>query len=629
MAKQVIGAEVSVEFQSVGNLRKAIKEANSELLKTQQAFGVTSKEAIEAAKRVNDLKDAMKDANEVADLFDPGNRFKAVGNAVNALAGGFAAVQGALGLLGVESKEVEKQLLKVQSALALSQGLSTVIDSGKDFARLGAIIKNQVVTAFSTLRGAIISTGIGALVVALGALIANFDKIKNAIDGVSDAQKDIVDQTTKAADKEAEKLETLDSQDNVLRLQGKSETQILEIKRKQVGEIIEARQQQLKAAKELRQQQIEGAKRNKEILQGILNFITAPLRILQSVGGKVAGFLGLDNIESVFQRLNVASLEANNRISEYFFNIEDATAETDTKIKEVEKDLKDLEDRQASIVLNQRKIAADAKKQRDDEAKKLAEERERLRKELAEQKVKDLQAEADAEARWIEEQSKIIADREAEREKENEEANARAFKRQQEYVDGQLKLQEEYKIAQIKTEEEIAKAKMDAAFTAISIVKQLAGQNRAIQMAALVAEKGLAIANVLVNAGKEKAANASFAALNPLNALTGGAAGLAQLTKLNLLTKIRTGINIATITSAGLQGARSLSSAGGAGSGGVPSLSTGAPLQANLSPTAQAQALNNNAINNLTSQPTRAYILDRDIRNQNQINSFINRNSRI
>jgi hypothetical protein len=52
------------------------------------------------------------------------------------MASGFAVAQGAMGLFGAESEEVEKTLLKVQSAMALSQGLSTIADSAKDFQRL-------------------------------------------------------------------------------------------------------------------------------------------------------------------------------------------------------------------------------------------------------------------------------------------------------------------------------------------------------------------------------------------------------------------------------------------------------------------------------------------------------------
>jgi chromosome segregation ATPase len=184
MAQENVGININVQgnaVESIGNVKKALKEANAELINAQSNFGDYSQEAIAAAKRVAELKDRISEARETADLFDPGKKFQALAGAVNAVAGGFTAVQGALGVIGVESEDLQKSLLKVQSALALSQGLSAVTDSAKDFQRLATIVKTNVVSAFSTLRGAIISTGIGILAVAIGLVIANFDKVKKVI----------------------------------------------------------------------------------------------------------------------------------------------------------------------------------------------------------------------------------------------------------------------------------------------------------------------------------------------------------------------------------------------------------------------------------------------------------------
>lgn len=185
MADQNVNIKVNVDagdgVKNVGSIRRELKEANAELIAAQRNFGEYSAEAVAAARRVAQLRDTVQEARETADLFDPGKKFQAFSGAINAVAGGFSAVQGALGLVGVESQEVEKQLLKVQSALALSQGLSTITDSAKDFTRLGVVIRTQVVSAFSTLRGAIAATGIGAIVVGLGLLVANFDAVVAAI----------------------------------------------------------------------------------------------------------------------------------------------------------------------------------------------------------------------------------------------------------------------------------------------------------------------------------------------------------------------------------------------------------------------------------------------------------------
>ena len=184
MAQENVGININVQgnaVESIGNVKKALREANAELIAAQSNFGDYSDEAIAAAKRVAELKDRISEARETADLFDPGKKFQVFAGAINAVAGGFTAVQGALGVLGIESENVEKSLLKVQSALALSQGLSAITDSAKDFQRLATVVKTNVVSAFSSLRGAIIATGLGALAVGLGLVVANFDKIKEVI----------------------------------------------------------------------------------------------------------------------------------------------------------------------------------------------------------------------------------------------------------------------------------------------------------------------------------------------------------------------------------------------------------------------------------------------------------------
>lgn len=188
-------------FKNLGEVKKALKEANAELIAAQTTFGEYSKEAVAAAKKVALFKDAIQEASETANLFDPGKKFQALSGALTAVAGGFTAVQGAIGLFGVESKEVEKQLLRVQSALALSQGLSTITDSVKDFQRLAAVIKTQVVTAFSTLRGAIAATGLGLLAIAIPLIIQNFDKLKEALYRLIPALKPVGDFLGKIIDK--------------------------------------------------------------------------------------------------------------------------------------------------------------------------------------------------------------------------------------------------------------------------------------------------------------------------------------------------------------------------------------------------------------------------------------------
>ncbi|HWV66590.1 hypothetical protein [Chitinophaga sp.] len=167
--------------KTVGSIKQQLREAQAAAIEMSRSFGELSPEAQSAARRVAELRDEISDLNERVGLMDPGEKFQVFGNAIGAVTAGFTAAQGALAVFGDESEDLQKQLVKLQGAMALSQSLSTIADSWKDFQRLGAVIKTNVVGAFSTLRKAIISTGIGALLVALGLIIANFDKIEAKI----------------------------------------------------------------------------------------------------------------------------------------------------------------------------------------------------------------------------------------------------------------------------------------------------------------------------------------------------------------------------------------------------------------------------------------------------------------
>jgi len=173
-----VGIDLVADTRS---LRSQLRESVQELARLQNTAGASAKEIANAAKRAAELKDRIGDAKATIDAFNPDAKFKAFGQSIQGVAGAFAGAQGALALFGVESENVQKQLLKVQGALAFSEGLNTILGSIDGFKNLALVIKTQVLQAFTTLRGAIIASGIGALAIGLGLLIANFDKVKEAV----------------------------------------------------------------------------------------------------------------------------------------------------------------------------------------------------------------------------------------------------------------------------------------------------------------------------------------------------------------------------------------------------------------------------------------------------------------
>ena len=199
-----ITTDASQTEKSVKSIRQELREAQQNAVDLSRRFGELSPEALNAAQKVANLKDEVGDLKNRIDALNPDAKFRAFSTALQGVAGGFAGVQGAIGLFGTESQELEKQLLKVQSALALSEGINSVLEAKDSFLNLGAIIKTKVVTAFSTLRGAIIATGIGALAVALGTVVAYWDEISDAISGATKETK-AYGEAQKEANKEIEK----------------------------------------------------------------------------------------------------------------------------------------------------------------------------------------------------------------------------------------------------------------------------------------------------------------------------------------------------------------------------------------------------------------------------------------
>jgi len=189
--------------QAVGSLRSQLREAQAEVAALSEKFGVTSVEAANAARRAAELKDQIGDAKALTDAFNPDAKFRALTSSLSGVAGGFAAVQGGMALFGAQSEEVEATLLKVQSAMALSQGIQAVGESIDSFKQLSAVVQNSTafqkvnsaVTAtaaviqrvftgavnttaasFNALKVAIVSTGIGALVVGIGYLVSKMNE---------------------------------------------------------------------------------------------------------------------------------------------------------------------------------------------------------------------------------------------------------------------------------------------------------------------------------------------------------------------------------------------------------------------------------------------------------------------
>lgn len=177
---KVIKIDTDEAQTSVKDLKNQLKALKDTLVSTAEGTDEYNEALRQAAEITHTLKEQTEEINASAMDFGQitGNVIKAVGG----IAAGFQAAKATLNLFGIENEEVIKSLQKMQSLMAITQAIPSIEAGVKSFRRL----KTSITAATSGVHGfkkALISTGIGIAVVAVGALAANFNKLKSWITG--------------------------------------------------------------------------------------------------------------------------------------------------------------------------------------------------------------------------------------------------------------------------------------------------------------------------------------------------------------------------------------------------------------------------------------------------------------
>ena len=609
MEKKIVSLQVNDNIdettKSVVSLKTQLRLAQQEVAELSEKFGATSKEAVEAAKKAAILKDTIGDAKTLTDAFNPDAKFKALSSSLSGVASGFAAYQGALGLVGVESKDLEKQLLKVQSAMAIAEGLQGLGEARDSFKQLKAVGVN----AFNAIKTAIGGTGIGLIVVAAGAIYAYWDDIKEAVSSVSAEQKNLNAISKQNLDTEQKKLDTIGSQDNILKLQGKSEKEILKIKVAQTDQVIKASEIQIEQSIATSKAQTEAAKRNQDILAGVLKFVSVPLTLLlktvDSLGKALGKDFGLE--DKVFGGL-----------SSFVFDPIQTKKEGDAVVAEQRKALAKLKNDRAGLQLSINSIdkqasdeSANRLKESNDKAleasKKSKEQREKEAQEARdfqigidnanrERKVNEALEKEEADAKTLSDATAMVdaLDAEAARKEDNEK------KRSEESIKNAQ--------AEADAKRAIQLATLDTASNGVALLGKLFENNKGVQKAALLAESAIGIAKIIINT---QAANAG--AIAKYSLIPGG---LALAAKEITLNKINAGIGIAANVLATAKGLKGLGggSASGSSVGGPSGGGSEAPIAAAPSFNVVGTSGQNQIAQSLGNQaPVKAYVVSNDV----------------
>jgi hypothetical protein len=324
--------DVNKSFEEVyGDLQPLttrMGEAEDRLYELANAGKSTTQEYKDLLKTVGDYRKVQIQTDMAVDAA-AGTMSTKLGGALGGATAGFQLVQGAMGAFGSESAKVEEALLKVQSAMAIADGVRGFREAIPSIKSFGVALKS-----------AIGASGIGLLVIALGTLAAYWDDIKSAVGGVSDEQSKLNAKTDANVLAQQKKYDTISGQDNILKLQGKSEQDILKIKAQQIDAVIKATEAQLVQQESTKKAQVMAARRNREILTGILTFLTAPLQLLLGTVDLVGKALGKDfNLREGLNK-SVASL---------VFDPEETADEADKVIEETKTKLAQLKNEAAGF----------------------------------------------------------------------------------------------------------------------------------------------------------------------------------------------------------------------------------------------------------------------------------------
>ncbi len=401
MANENINARVNLDTgnagKSLSELKDQLKDINGALAEVpvgSEAFNLL-KEAAKEAKR--EIKGISQEINGIAPKAAVGFR-----DVTNSITGAFAVGMGALQMFGVESKKLGDVQKMVQSAIAIAVGVRNISESKLTT----TLIKKGLVTAknkvwtlamagaqrvlvqttkmmgvaanvsskgFKALKIAIASTGIGLLVVALGAIVAYWDEIVGFMGlGTSEAQKQLEAATGKK-DVAFEELEAVEGSTAQMELQGMSQKEILQAKITAVDAAIAAAEVEHAAQKAAIQSDIDRAKTGKKVASMLLKLVTAP----------IDAAIWLYNQIPLVDDLEYAS----DKIASMFFDVEGIEAEGLKTLKEQEKVIAGLKEKKASLTLQVQNIDKKAAKSSLDDRKKAAAEMRKLEEEIALQQL--------------------------------------------------------------------------------------------------------------------------------------------------------------------------------------------------------------------------------------------------
>ena len=416
-------------------LTRAMKEYQTVAIQS----GVQTPVGMDALKNASQLKDKIGDLKAQTTALS--SDFVGLDTALAGVETGAAVFQGmqsTMALAGVENEALVQTMVKLQAVQGLVNSVQLIAKNLNSDAILGIKIRSalevqegekavasitmrtiaeksyQMVVGTSTgavkgLRLALASTGIGAIIVGLGLVVAYWDDIKASISGVS-AESQKLQATTKAKGEQLQKdLDVLGMQESSLKLQGKSEKDIIKLRQIKINDLIENIKLEIKQAEYKKKVEIAAAKRNQEYarlyarieletLALTLRATAAPIDLMILGINKALQLLGKS--ESQLKPLNSYITDMTksgaDMFASFMFDPEAVAKENDTALNELKTSLTKMRNERDSNILAMNEIDLKASENSHKNQAKTAEE-------LAKQKLDIIKQSMERESKAIEE----------------------------------------------------------------------------------------------------------------------------------------------------------------------------------------------------------------------------------
>lgn len=257
---KAMDAEIGNYQRNVGNyegslqnqfqlLRQEIKKYQSEVLAAEEG----TEEWSQAIQKLGDAKHRLQDMNEMAKLAtnDIGEQLTAISSIGSGVASAFGAVQGVMTLVGKDTDNLQKQMVKMQAVMAIVQGAQGIDGMIKGLKGLSMTIKT-LGTNIKGLTQIMGKNGWLAVVLALAAALYKLTKAIQSADVAAVSYRYEIDKLAKSM-KEMIRLNqqtdiATERQAKLMAAMGKSEVDILQYRLSQLEPQIQTADEKVKQA---------------------------------------------------------------------------------------------------------------------------------------------------------------------------------------------------------------------------------------------------------------------------------------------------------------------------------------------------------------------------------------------